>query len=129
MKSFNAFLWVGLGGAFGAMLRYALTLFLQKFSITFPWGTFTSNVLGCLIIGAISQLVFQTQIISPEMRLLWATGFCGGLTTWSSLVYESVEMTKSSEWFYLSLYAGGTLVISLFAFYFGMVGIKLLLRG
>ena len=129
MKTLSAFFWVGAGGALGAMLRYSFTLYFQKFSIVFPWGTFVSNVLGCLIIGALSQMIFQTQMVSPEMRLLWVTGFCGGLTTWSSLVYESMEMTKVSEWFYLALYAGRTFVISILVFYMGMVGIKLLLKG
>jgi CrcB protein len=104
------FVFVGLGGAAGSLLRYGFTLMLQRWAVTMPYGTFVSNLVGCFIIGLVTETATRGGLISPSARLLLATGFCGGLTTMSSFIYESGKFAQESEWWLGFLYFGGTLL-------------------
>lgn len=97
-----SYVFVGAGGAFGAMARYALHLTLQRHAI-FPWGTLTANLVGCLVMGALAQLVvsstwFNSAGLIPEQhRLLFAVGFCGSFTTLSAMMLELHTMLQRNE--------------------------------
>ena len=117
----TSILLVGLGGALGAACRYLAALAGQTFSIDFPYGTLAANLLGCFVIGFLMQLVVAFNWPSPTGRLFLATGFCGGLTTLSSFVYELHAFMQDEEYFYASLYFGGTLVGSVLCFYLGVL--------
>ena len=97
-----SYVFVGAGGALGAMTRYALHLTLQR-GASFPWGTLTANLVGCLLMGALAQLVassawFNTAGIIPEQhRLLFAVGFCGSFTTLSAMMLELHTMLQRNE--------------------------------
>jgi CrcB protein len=67
-------------------------------------------------------------MISPETRLVLATGFCGGFTTLSSLIYETAAMIRASEYLHGAVYAGGTFLLSMAAFVAGVTMIRLLIR-
>lgn len=120
MNSFLPYAWVGLGGLLGSLARYGFTLALSAPAAAMPWGTLASNLAGCLVIGAVSQLAADTELLSPATRLFLATGFCGGFTTLSSLVYELIQMVKSGEWLYALLYLNGTFFGAVLAFIVGM---------
>ena len=76
------FIFVGVGSMAGGISRYGMTLATQNLSaFTIPFGTLISNLVGCLIIGLIAGIGGKTELLSTEMRLLLATGFCGGFTT------------------------------------------------
>ena len=84
---------VALGGALGSVCRYLLS----KLSLgTFPWGTLTVNILGSLLIGLLTGLMLRGSV-SPEMKLLLVTGFCGGFTTFSTFANESFGMMKAGD--------------------------------
>ena len=89
---------VGIGGACGALARYALTGFVHsKFpkEIPYPIGTLVVNVIGCLVIGVLMALVVEDtdrQYFSKEIQLLLITGFLGSLTTFSAFGYETIEL-------------------------------------
>ncbi len=121
------FLWVGLGGLIGSLCRYGFTLLLSSQPGT-PWGTLASNLAGCLVIGMISQLAADTELLSPTVRLFLATGFCGGFTTLSSLVYELVQMVRAGEWLHAMLYLNGTFFGAVLAFLLGIMMIKTLVK-
>ena len=93
---------VGAGGALGAMARYALNVALQR-GVNFPWGTLSANLLGCLIMGVLAQLVASSDwfnnagIIPDHYRLMFAVGFCGSFTTLSALVMEFHTMLQRNE--------------------------------
>jgi len=99
-----SYVFVGVGGALGAMARYALNVALQR-GVNFPWGTLSANLLGCLILGVIAQLVASSEwfnsagIIPDQYRLLFAVGFCGSFTTLSTLVMELHTMLQRNEIF------------------------------
>jgi CrcB protein len=120
---------VGLGSMLGGVSRYGLTLFTQNVSaFSLPYGTLVSNLAGCLLIGVIAGLGGKTEILSTEMRLLLATGFCGGFTTMSSFVYELGQFVQDKEYFFASTYFVATLAGAGLAFALGLLLSALLLR-
>ena len=89
----NFFL-VGLGGAAGSMLRYAVGLAFA--GSAFPYATLTVNIIGCFGIGLAIPSVDRAPLLSPEMRLLLVAGFLGGFTTFSAFGYESAALARTS---------------------------------
>jgi fluoride exporter len=119
---------VGLGGFAGSVSRYGLSVASQRFSIEWPIGTLAANVLGCLAIGILTGLSARGETLSPEIRLALATGFCGGFTTMSSMVYETAEMIRSSEYLHAMVYVTGTFLLSMTAFVAGTMTLRILIK-
>src|SRR5438105_1243360 len=91
-------LFVGLGGGLGSMLRYACQRwFLQHYSQPFPWGTFTVNIIGCLLIGIFWGISFRNFANMETWKLFLMTGICGGFTTFSAFTLESVDLLKEER--------------------------------
>ncbi|HNP66005.1 MAG TPA: fluoride efflux transporter CrcB [Woeseiaceae bacterium] len=128
-----SYLFVALGGALGAMARFALNVFIQR-DVDFPWGTLTANLLGCLVMGVIAQLIAGTNwfndagIIPDQYRLLFAVGFCGSFTTLSSMVLELNTMLQKNELFYSFSYIVGTMIGGFACFYLGVLCVRLFLQ-
>lgn len=88
---------VAVGGAIGSVARFLITLLMTRlFPNPFPYGTLTANLIGCLTIGILMAL-FSTKIEHPEMKLFFTTGMMGGLTTFSTFSYESVNLLRSDD--------------------------------
>ena len=121
MVAILPFVYVGLGSMLGGISRYGMTLATQNFAImSMPFGTLLSNIAGCLFIGLIAGIGATTQVLSTEMRLLLATGFCGGFTTMSSFIYELGQFIQDKEYYYASGYFLATLVGAGLAFVLGL---------
>lgn len=107
---------VGLGGMAGSIARYLVAVFFShRMPLGFPFGTFTVNIVGCFLIGLILGAAGRFGFITPELRLLLATGFCGGFTTFSSFMYEVVEMVEAAQYAMLILYVLGSAMLGLLA--------------
>jgi CrcB protein len=129
LRTVLPFVFVGLGSMLGGVSRYGMTLITQNVSVfSIPYGTLVSNLAGCLIIGVIAGLSGRTELLSPEMRLLLATGFCGGFTTMSSFVYELGQFVQDKEFFFASSYFVATLAGAGLAFVLGLLISDSLLR-
>lgn len=91
----RAILLVALGGAAGSVFRYLISLYMPKPESGFPLGTFAVNAVGCLIIGLLMAFLFRTP--NESLRLLLATGFCGGFTTFSAFGIETVQLMSNGK--------------------------------
>lgn len=129
MQLLLSLLLVGLGSMLGGVSRYGMTLLTQNVSaFSLPYGTLLSNLAGCLLIGVIAGLGGKTEVLSTEMRLLLATGFCGGFTTMSSFIYELGQFAQDKEYFFASTYFVATLAGAGLAFALGLLLSAFLLR-
>lgn len=100
---------VSLGAALGALLRWVLGLKLNTLLPSMPPGTVVANLVGGYIIGAAIAFFANTPGLAPEWRLLIITGFCGGLTTFSTFSAEVVVLLQQGR----LAWAMGTLVTHL----------------
>jgi CrcB protein len=85
---------IGLGGFAGALLRYSVSGLAQNWSnsIAFPFGTLAVNILGCFLIGGLSQAAESQGVFSPETRSFVFIGLLGAFTTYSTFGNESVNL-------------------------------------
>ncbi len=129
-----SFVFVAIGGAAGAMARYSLNVFLQR-DISFPWGTLTANLLGCLIMGGIAQLIAASSwfndagIVPDQYRLLFAVGFCGSFTTLSALVLELHTLLQRNEFVTAFSYVMATMLGGFVCFLLGLYIVRALMAG
>lgn len=88
---------ISLGSAAGALLRWQLGLRLNSLFPAIPPGTLAANLVGGYIIGLAVAYFAQATDIAPEWRLLIITGFCGGLTTFSTFSAEVVTLLQEGR--------------------------------
>lgn len=89
---------VALGSALGALLRWRLGAWLNALAPAVPPGTLAANWIGAYVVGlAIAWLGTHTEL-APEWRLFLITGFCGGLTTFSTFSAEVVTLLQTARW-------------------------------
>lgn len=88
---------IALGSALGALLRWQFGLRLNSFFPSLPPGTLVANLVGGYIIGLAVAYFAQASDIAPEWRLLIITGFCGGLTTFSTFSAEVVTLLQAGR--------------------------------
>ena len=97
-----SFLWVALGGAIGAMCRYAISLIPVK--TTFPILTLITNIIGAILIGFIVGVVADKDDVSPNLVLFLKTGVCGGFTTFSTFSLEAFTLFENKAYMQGGIY-------------------------
>lgn len=115
-----------IGGAFGASLRYLISSKVNQILVSkllFPWGTFAVNIIGSLIIGILMGL-FEFKEVSPEIRLMFITGFLGALTTFSSFSYETFSLFRDGD---IKLALLNIILNNLFCILFTFIGYRIIL--
>jgi CrcB protein len=122
--SFLAVIAIGVGAAIGAWLRWALGIGLNATFPSIPPGTLAANLIGAFVIGAAIAFFSRTPALAPEWRLLITTGFCGGLTTFSTFSAEITDLFQQQRFGLfagaIALHVGGSLVMTLL----GMASLK-----
>ena len=88
---------ISLGAASGALLRWQLGVRLNSLSTSIPPGTLLANLIGGYIVGVAVAYFAQTPNLSAEWRLFIITGFCGGLTTFSTFSAEVVTLLQAGR--------------------------------
>lgn len=111
---------VFVGGGIGSVLRYIIGKYLNSTENGVPYGTFTANILGSLLIGIILGLALKNNSITQNHTLLLATGFCGGFTTFSTFAYENHMFLKSGDFVSFAIYTIASFVIGFLAVFGGM---------
>ncbi|MGM0547390.1 MAG: fluoride efflux transporter CrcB [Bacteroidota bacterium] len=115
---------VGIGGFCGSIFRYLISHYVNiSAQSTFPFGTLTVNVVGSFLIGIIIAAALEGNL-NKSMRLLLATGFCGGFTTFSSFSYEFFSLLQHEEMGLAFLYAASSFVLGLAFVWLGFYLIK-----
>ena len=118
MTDLKALLFVFLGGGLGSSLRYLISLWLKPAS--FPWGTLTANIIGCLLIGLFVGYFNRLGILKESLALFFVVGFCGGLTTFSSFSLDLFQLSKASSLLYPLLYFSLTVVLGMIFLLIGL---------
>lgn len=86
---------VGLAAMLGAVCRYLLDQVIQhQHDMTFPWGTFVINVVGSFVLGLVTGLASHHGLPRTPTIVI-GVGLCGGFTTWSTFMWETVALTEA----------------------------------
>jgi len=88
---------ISLGAALGALLRWVLGTKLNSLFPTIPPGTLAANLIGGYVIGVAIAFFAWFSTLAPEWRLVVVTGFCGGLTTFSTFSAEIVTLLREEQ--------------------------------
>lgn len=111
---------VFIGGGFGSLLRFLVSVLTKKFFIISILGTFIVNVIGCFIMGFVFAFTMnKTEVLPQTIKILITVGFLGGLTTFSTLNIEIFELIKCGKIINAILYLGASCILGLFATYLG----------
>lgn len=105
----------------GGGCRYLVSRFADSMLPLPPWAaTLTVNVVGCFLIGVVYAFVASAQGGAPWwFRLLWAVGFCGGFTTFSTFINDAMGLLKASEMLGAGLYMCGSILLGFLALWGG----------
>ena len=106
---------VFLGGGLGSGARFLIARFsLVYLKLNLPWGTLIANLISCVLVGVIisADHLFPSAFRAP-MRLFLIMGFCGGLSTFSTFSYETVDLFKQGMWNFALLNLGLSLLLGI----------------
>ena len=115
MPSLLSVFYVAIGGALGSVFRYLLGTWSQSISksIDFPYGTLTVNLIGCFMIGFLSQLAEARGVFAPESRAFVFIGILGGFTTFSSFGNDTINLLRDGETINALANVGANVIVGL----------------
>ena len=113
---------VFVGGGMGTVMRYIIGKFLPYSGKGFPWNTFCTNLVGCLLIGLLTGYFLRNNAENQSSLLLFATiGFCGGFTTFSSFANENLSFIRSGDYIMLLAYSMLSITTGILMVYLGIL--------
>lgn len=119
---------VAVGGAVGAVLRFAVSHAIDGRSASLlPWGTFTVNMVGCLLLGFC--VAWLGERAGPTLRPAINIGLIGALTTFSTFAVDILRLVGEQEYRWAGGYIVGSVGLGLLAAYVGMVAGRAMLGG
>lgn len=116
MNGWILYLSFGLGGGVGAVARHALTAFVTH---RFPISTLVVNIVGCLILGAALRVLENASGFTADEARQLVFGFCGGLTTFSSFAYQSLDLHRQYTIIHAATNIVASILLCVFAFWVG----------
>ncbi|SKB66026.1 CrcB protein [Salegentibacter holothuriorum] len=114
-----------LGGGLGSALRYLISKSLNSESFFIPYGTFTVNIIGSLLLGLFIGFAARYEFFNSNIVLFLAVGFCGGFTTFSTFTLENQALLRSGDYLNFFFYAFGSIIIGILAVFLGLFLSKL----
>ena len=123
----NKILLLAFAGACGTLARYWLSgVVYNVFGISFPWGTWVVNILGCFLFGMVWVLTEERGLLPAHLRIVVLIGFLGAFTTFSTYIFEAGAMTRDAQWIKMGLNVIGQNVLGFTALYLGYASGRLL---
>ena len=120
---------VGVGGFLGSVARYLLSGYVQtRTSDAFPFGTLVVNVLGCFVIGALSEMADARAFLSADARAFAVVGLLGGFTTFSAFGNETLNLARDRDWALAGANVMGHVVLAIGAVWLGRAAAHLIWR-
>jgi CrcB protein len=124
----QAYLLVGIGGAIGAMARYAASVAIGGLANGFPIWTFLINILGSVAMGVlVGVLAKYTPQYQNEIRLFVAVGIFGGFTTFSSFSLDAITLFERGDFGLGAIYVVGSVVLSVTGLWMGLMAMRVAL--
>lgn len=117
----HLWLMIGVGGFIGAILRYAMSGWIQNGVADFPLGTLGVNFIGSFFVSLVLYLSEYRGLFSEEIRIFLTIGVLGSFTTMSTFSFESFKLLEQGEIGALSLNVLGTLILTFLAVYLGKI--------
>jgi fluoride exporter len=103
------------GGALGSLARAALGTLAVGDPASWPWPTFTVNIVGAFLVGYFTTRLLERLPLSNYRRPLLGSGLCGGLTTFSTMQVETLSMVEHGHWALAAAYTLTSIVFGLLA--------------
>lgn len=114
--------YIALGGGLGSVLRYLTTVVMNKYiQATFPYATFVTNIIGCLLIGLFFGYLEKQNAVSQDLKFFLITGLCGGYTTFSTFSNENVQLLQNNQILAAFLYISLSVFLGLMATWTGLI--------
>ncbi|HOP10123.1 MAG TPA: fluoride efflux transporter CrcB [Oscillospiraceae bacterium] len=110
-------LFVGMGGFFGAVLRYLAGFLPIRSQNGFPVITLLVNIVGAFLIGIVAALSAKTGL-NPKLVLFLRIGLCGGFTTFSTFSHETVQLLQSGKTGIAAAYIAASVLCCIAAIFF-----------
>jgi CrcB protein len=112
-------LYVFMGGGLGSIARYGIGQLSMKYlTSSFPWGTFISNTLACILLGAVSYYLAQKETSYTWMQPFFIIGFCGGFSTFSTFSNETLQLINSGNYLVAAVNIVFSIAMGLASIYF-----------
>jgi len=110
---------IGIGGFFGAILRYLMSGWIQNDVVAFPLGTLGVNFIGSFFLGLIMYLSEYKGIFNEDTRIFLTVGVLGAFTTMSTFSYESFKLLEQKEMLLLTINVVSTILLTFAGIYLG----------
>jgi len=121
---------VAIGGAIGSVARLLLGAAIQqRVGAGFPWGTLVINVTGSMLLGFLLRFALGAPSITPAVRALLTTGFCGGYTTFSTFSADAAALIEDGAYGRAATYVVASVILSLVGTFAGFAAARWILRG
>jgi len=112
--------YVAFGSGVGGVVRLLLGNFIQqRMGASFPLGTLVINITGSFLLGFLIRYALGTPDVTPEIRAMVTTGFCGGYTTFSTYSYETATLIEDGRYERAALYMFLSVAIALLGVFSG----------
>ena len=115
----NIFL-IFVGGGLGSVCRYLISQIAYFKKFHFPYPTFVTNLIGCLLIGLALGWSIKNSNIDSSFVILFTVGFCGGFTTFSSFSQENLTLINNNQLTYLFMYVFSSILVGIFSVFLGL---------